>query len=253
MIAAACAALLAAACGDSNLTTAPTSVAAPGISAETQNLPTLKGRTEGPCVPLDLTSYVGPVNPNPGVHGTTVDLVFPGNDLATRGYEIRIERRLGLSSNYVIALTTVVLTNNPSILLGSEGRYRATVRGLGCNDSVGAWTDPYVYFSTDGVGGDASSAPVIVPPPPGGEVPPPPSDDDGNNGHGNDPGNNDDSNPGQGGGNNDTPPPPPPTHGNDCHIGTNVMPWSLYGKPSGDHNNDGHNDCGQGNTNPHGN
>lgn len=206
-------------------------------------------------------TYVGPIRQPISVHGTTVILSWLGSDCASRGYELEFERYT-VANVWAFALRDIVTSPEAKEHLGTESTYRVRVRGLFTNDQVGGFTD-WVVFSTDDSEDHTPSLPVIVipPPPPGGG-----GDhgghcegDHNNDGH-NDCGDNGNppDNPGPpenpGGGNdngngNDNPGPPIDPPGNPGGGGPPVcvLTPTAHGDhpaPGGDHNDDGHNDCG---------
>jgi hypothetical protein len=264
------ASLLTVACGDNPIGQAPSSVQPSGALPTPYTASVQPGGKLGARSECAGVTYVGPIRQPISVHGTGVDISWLGNDDAIRGYQLEFQR-YDVTNVWVPAFETAVISPEYSGAVRTHGTYRVRVRGLFCNDGTGPWTD-YVVFSTDGEPSPSVDLPVIVPPPP---PPPPPGDDnghhgDGNNGNGNgNGGGNGTGNEGNGQGPQDPPGPPDnPGQGNDnpgppvdppagppvCTLGPQS---NGHGNPpptpGGDHNDDGHNDCGQGNTNPHGN
>jgi hypothetical protein len=234
------AALLSAACGDSP--TAPSPTQGKPLIGEQPTVSAVRLHTLNADACGDPT-YVGPIRLPISVHGTGFDLSWLGNDGATRGYQLEIER-YDVTNVWVFAFTDIAILPEYSGHVRTHGTYRVRVRGLFCNDQVGGFTD-WVVFSTDGEPDNTPGPPPIIcltsvygcgnpPPPPclidcGGD------EGDHDNGHGNDDDGDDEDNPGNGGPHNAPPPIDPP-----CNLHPTSNPHG------GDHNDDGHNDCGHG-------
>jgi len=192
MIPLAAAALLTAACGDSPTAPSPTqqtpNVSQPPLISAAR-LHTLNA---DPC---GDPTYVGPIRLPISVHGTGFDLSWLGNDGATRGYQLEVER-YDVTNVWVFAFTDISLLPEYSGHVRTHGTYRVRVRGLFCNDQVGGFTD-WQVFSTDGEPDNTPGPPPLCPTSVNGCYPPPPQclvdcggddddDDDGDHGGGGD-------------------------------------------------------------------
>lgn len=197
-------------CGDALPITAPASVVgATNVLAATSPAPRFTTSSVEACDALD---YSGPFYPT-SEHGGSVDLQWQETPCAVRGYAVEVYRR-GAGDVYSLVAATTVPEHLASLLFSNGGSYYARVRALGRGDSFGPWTDPAIYFSVDEPESASAAVEVIITP----------GDEGGGNGH---------NGGGNGGGNTD----------HDCHIHSNS---GNHGTPSGDHNNDGHHDCGIG-------
>jgi len=248
------AALLTVGCGESQSITSPSGVTPShgsgtlsAQSVEASSSPRFSTLTE-----CSTITYVGPIRLPISVHGTTAFLSWLGSDDAIRGYYVEFER-YDVTNVWVPAMHDTVVKPEAKEFLRTEGTYRVRVRGLFCNDGVGPFTD-WVVFSTDDTEDHSVTPPVIIPPPPPGDHGGHCDGDHNDDGH-NDCGDNGNP-PDNPGGGNDNPGPPndPPGGGNPGGGGPPpciLLPTGHgdHPAPGGDHNDDGHNDCGVGNQN----